>query len=419
MPGLAGSLVGKTGTAQESVRLNAKRLRRFHMNARGSLAIATLLTIVALPFGLSSCDKVASEISNGEVPPIVREEIPIGVVVALTGHHADPYGFPMQRGFELAREEINNLGDLKLTFITEDDMSTADGAKAAVQRLVNQEVPAIVGLAISTHLKEAAPIANANEVIAFSSVSSAKGLSAIGGFVFRSSLATNISIPSGVTATQEKLGYEKVATIYDRIDVYSRSSNDVLREVLKANQVEILIEEAFETGDTDFSQQLSRIAAMEPDALFISALSQEIAGILSNTGKLDFPDSIQVIAPDLTMTEVQEAGSDAEGTIGFIGWSNQSNAPGNQDFVRNYRAKYGIDPEPWAAQSYATLRVLANAIMTSRSSDPIAIRDTLAQTKDFPTILGRLGSYSFNTEGDALYDQILVVVKDGKLEFLE
>lgn len=288
-----------------------------------------------------------------------------------------------------------------------------------MQRLVNQKVPAIVGLAISTHLKEAAPIANENQVIAFSSVSSAEGLSAIGSFVFRSSLATDISIPSGVKATRQKLGYEKVATIYDSVDVYSRSSNEVLREVLKTNSVEILIEEAFETGDTDFSQQLSRIAEMEPDALFISALSQEIAGILSDTGKLGFPDSIQIIAPDLTMTEVQEAGSGAEGTIGFIGWSNKSNAPGNQDFVRNYRAKYEIDPEPWAAQSYATLHVLASAIKTAQSSDPIAIRDALAQTKNFPTNLGRLGSYSFNPEGDALYDQILVIVKDGTLEFLE
>ena len=389
------------------------------MKTKGSLTIVSLLAIVTLPIGLSCCDKVATEISDDAEIRIVREEIPIGLVVALTGHHAEPYGLPMQRGFELAREEINNQGDVKLTFITEDDLSTSDGAKAAVRRLVNRKVPAIVGLAISTHLKEAAPIANENEVIAFSSVSSAEGLSAIGPFVFRSSLATNISIPSGVMATKEKLGYEKVATIYDSVDVYSRSSNEVLREVLKANSVEILIEEAFETGDTDFSQQLARIAETEPDALFISALSQEIAGILSNTGKLGFPDSIQIIAPDLTMTEVQEAGSGAEGTIGFIGWSNKSNAPGNQAFVRNYRAKYSIDPEPWAAQSYATLHVLANAIKTAQSSDPVAIRDALAQTKDFPTNLGRLGHYSFNPDGDALYDQILVVVKNGTLEFLE
>lgn len=389
------------------------------MNTKWSSTFPLLLTIATLLFGLSGCDKVATTMSDAEAPRIVREEIPIGMVVALTGHHAEAYGFAMQRGFELARREINKIGDLKLTFITEDDKSSPDGAKAAVWRLVNQKVPAIVGLAISAHLKEAAPIAEENKVIAFSSVSSAAGLGRIGGFVFRSSLATDISIPSGVQATQEKLGYEKVATIYDRADLYSRSSNDVLRKVLRENRVEILIEEHFETGDTDFSQQLTRIMAAEPDALFISALSQEIAEILSYTTKVQFPDTIQIIAPDLTMTEVKKAGNGAEGVVGFIGWSRMSNAPGNQTFVRNYRAQYGIDPEPWAAQSYATLYVLANAITTAQSSDPVAIRDALARTKDFTTILGRLGYYSVNPEGDALYDQILVVVKDGKLEFLE
>ena len=389
------------------------------MNMKRIITSASLFTIVALTVGLFSCDKIVSVLSNDEMPRIVSEEIPIGVVVALTGHHAEPYGFPMQRGFELAREEINTLGDLNLTFITVDDMSSPDGAKAAVQHLVDQGVPAIVGLAISTHLKEAAPIAQENKVIAFSSVSSAAGLSAIGGFIFRTSLAVNISVPSGVMATQEKLGHKKVATIYDEIDVYSRSSNEMLRTVLEANGVEILTQETFKTGDTDFSQQLTNIMAMAPDALFISALSQEIAGILAQTPEVGFPDTIQVIAPDLTVDELQKAGEGAEGTIGFIGWSSISDAPGNQAFVRNYRAKYGIEPEPWAAQSYATLYVLANAIKTAQSADSTAIRDALAQTKDFPTILGKLGNYAFNPDGDALYDQILMIVKDGELQFFE
>ena len=118
------------------------------------------------------------------------------------------------------------------------------------------------------------------------------------------------------------------------------------------------------------------------------------------------------------MDEVEKAGDGAEGTIGFIGWSSISDAPGNQTFVRNYRAKYGIEPEPWAAQSYATLYVLANAIKTAQSTHPTAIRDVLAQT-DFPTILGKSGAFSFDPNGDALYDQIIMVVKDGELQFFE
>ena len=108
-----------------------------------NLTSAFLLTIATLTIGLSGCHKAVTVTSDDEVPRIVSKEIPIGVVVALTGHHAEPYGLPMQRGFELAREEINNLGDVRLAFITVDDMSTPDGAKAAVRHLVNQKVPAI------------------------------------------------------------------------------------------------------------------------------------------------------------------------------------------------------------------------------------------------------------------------------------
>ncbi len=383
---------------------------------RRIIIFALALIIIVFTVGLFSCGRVVSVVSDGEVPEMMDEEIRIGVVVALTGQHAEPYGFPMQRGFELAREEINSLGGINLTFITVDDQSTPEGAKAAVQHLVNQGVPAIVGLAISTHLKEAAPIAQANRVIAFSSVSSAAGLSGTGDFIFRTSLATDISIPSGVMATQQKIDYQKVATIYDEIDVYARSSNEVLKTVLEANGVEILTEETFKTGDTDFSQQLRNIIAVEPDALFISALSQEIAQIVAQTSEVGLPDTIRVIAPDLTMDEVQKAGDGAEGTIGFIGWSSISDAPGNQTFIANYRAKYGIEPEPWAAQSYATLHVLANAIKTAQSADSTAIRDVLAQTKDLPTILG---DFSFNPDGDALYDQIVLIVKDGEFQVFE
>ena len=384
------------------------------MKKKRIITCLCVLAIAALTVGLFNC-KTSDNKGNHKI----NGDVPIGVVVALTGQHAEAYGFAMQRGFELAREEINNRGDLNLKFITVDDQSTPEGAKEAVRHLVDQGVSAIVGLAISTHLKVAAPIAQEGKVIAFSSVSSAAGLSGIGDYIFRTSLATNISIPSGLMATQEKLGYKKVATIYDEIDVNSKNSNEVLKTALEEIGVEILTMETFQTGDTDLSQQLANIIAVKPDALFVSALSQEIAQVIAQTSEVGIPDSIKIIVPDLTMNEVQKAGDTAEGVIGFIGWSNTSDAPGNQAFVRNYQAKYGIQPEPWAAQSYVTLYVLANAIKVAQSTDPAIIKDVLAQTSDFPTILGRLGKFSFNPDGDALYDQIIMVVKDGELQFFE
>ena len=148
--------------------------------------------IAALIVGLSSCERIPPPMMDDvempeteEMPPMMAEGITIGVALALTGGNAEPYGIPMQQGLELAREELNMLDDVNITFMTEDALSTVEGAKTAVQTLVDAGVPAIIGIGISTHLKEAFPIAQDAGVIAFSPISSAEGLSSLGDYIFR------------------------------------------------------------------------------------------------------------------------------------------------------------------------------------------------------------------------------------------
>ena len=65
------------------------------------------------------------------------------------------------------------------------------------------------------------------------------------------------------------------------------------------------------------------------------------------------------------MNEVQLAGEASEGTITFVSWSSTSHNPLNQAFVERYRGAYGIEPDPWAAQSYLTLLILFAGIVTA------------------------------------------------------
>ena len=389
------------------------------MNVRRIVTFAFVFAIVALVLGLSGCEKVAKIVPDAETPPMTTDgTIPIGVAVALTGDNAEPYGLPMQRGLELAREEINALGLGSLMFVTVDAQSTVEGGVAAVQQLVDQGVPAIVGIGISTHLEQAFPIAQENGIVAFSPISSAAGLSSIGDYIFRAGLAVDILTPVGLKTTQERLGYTKVATIYDAADTYSTSSNEEITKGLEAGGIEILTEETFQTDDTDFSVQLANIMDMSPDAVFVAALSTEMTQIIIQAREMGI--SVPLIVPDLTAAEIQDADAAAEGVITFSGWSVGSDASGNQAFVQNYQAKYGIEPGPWAAQAYATGYILANAIANAQSADSAAIRDALAQTKDFPTILG---NFSFDPNGEAMYDRveerIVHIVKDGKLQPFE
>ena len=384
------------------------------MNIRRLTPFVCALAIVALMVGFSTHAQMTPQMKG------ISGEISIGVVLPLTGALAAPYGLPMQRGFELAREEINNsgqFGEAKITFITEDDQGTVEDAVEAYNKLIHKKsVPVILGPANSSQVREAFPIAQQNRIVAISSLSSASGLSAIGDFNFRISLTTDVLVPSGIRITQEKLGYTQVATIYDEIDLYSTDSSKVVREALTANGVEILTTETYHTGETDFSVQLTRIKESNPDAIFISALAPEMIKIMIQTRQLGIPTSVPLIVPDLTGDEVAVAGDAAEGAIAFTSWTSTVDTQGNQAFVQNYRTKYGAEPNPWAAQSYAALHILVEAIANAQSTDPTAIRDALANTKNFDTVLGK---FSFNAVGDAVYDLMVLTVRNGNFEVFE
>ncbi len=100
--------------------------------------------------------------------------------------------------------------------------------------------------------------------------------------------------------------------------------------------------------------------------------------------------------------------------------------PGNQRFVQEYGTCQpneaciggisGPKPNNYAARSYAALYILAEAIANVESSDASAIRDALANISNFDTILGK---FSFDENGDAVYDPKILIVKDGKLELFE
>lgn len=79
------------------------------MSSKGFTQSILALAIVALIAGLSAGQLLAASLDTEGL----SGEIIIGLDLALTGKYADPYGLPMQRGFELAREEFNSSVDHK------------------------------------------------------------------------------------------------------------------------------------------------------------------------------------------------------------------------------------------------------------------------------------------------------------------
>ena len=394
------------------------------MNIRRFTKFAFIVVIAALIAGISACDQIQQLLIPA--PPQMeglRGEISIGVVLPQTGHlgpgEFGPGALVMENSFNMALEEINNsqLSDVRLKFIIEDDQSTVEGAVEAFNKLIHQDkVPVILGVWTSHVARSVFPVAQENGVVAFSPVVVASGLTAIGDFIFRASHPADVLIPGGVKVTQERLGYQSVATIADTVDHASRDSDAIFKKTFADSGIELVASETFATGDTDFSAQLTRIKESNPDAIFVSAQQIEVIEILTQGRQLGIPSEIPFITTVLSVDEIQSAGDAAEGAITFTSWVSTADTPGNQAFVQNYTTKYGMEPSVWAAQPYAAVYILAKAISDAQSTDSTAIRDALANITDFDTILGK---FSFNAIGDAVYDPVVLIVKNGELQVFE
>lgn len=415
--------------------------------------LTLILTLLACGVGFSGCERMTPMLPDEKMPEMTDSEISIGVVLPQTGElgpgEFGPGALVMENSFKMALEEINaslppgetadsghwhgdvwhaeptethapappRLSGRTLKFIIEDDMSTVDGAVTAFNKLIHQDkVPVILGVWTSHVARSVFPIAQEHKVVAFSPVVIASGLTDIGDFIFRASHPTEALIPGGVALTQAKLGYERVALISDSVDTFSRDSDAVFRKTLTVHGVEVLNGETFETGATDFTPQLTRIKALDPDAIFVSAQQREVIQILKQGREIGIPAETPFISLVLSIDEIQSAGEAAEGAITFTDWVSTAETPGNEAFVANYTTKYGMEPSVWAAQPYAAVYILAEAIKKAESLDAVGIRNALAEIQEFDTILGK---FSFDANGDPIYDPVVLVVKDGKLEVFE
>ena len=174
--------------------------------------------------------------------------------------------------------------------------------------------------------------------------------------------------------------------------------------------------ETFQTGEVNFSDRLTRIKESEPEAIFIAALPQDMPAIMIQARDLGIPFSVPFIVPELSIDDVQAAGAAGEGLISSASWLITDANPLNQAFVHNYTTAYGVEPNTWAAHSYATVYILAQAIADARSTDAEAIQNTMANIKNLDTIFG---NFSFDADGDAVHDAIILTVENGEFKIFE
>jgi len=274
-------------------------------------------------------------------------------------------------------------------------------------------VTAILGPTLSNSALAADPIAQDKKVVVMATSNTAGGILEIGDYIFRDSLPEAVVVPNTVKVTSEALKYTKVAVMYGEDDAFTKSGYDVFKQALTDLKIETVTTETFKKGDTDFSAQLTKIKTLNPQAIILSALAEEAAGIMVQGRQLGIPASVRFIGGNgLNSSQLAKlAGPAAEGAVSGAAWFIGAETPGNQAFVKAYQEKYGNPPDQFAAQAYTGVYLLAYAIRDAGSVQSAAIRDALAKLKDVDTILGK---FSVAANREAVHTPIVQEVKNGQ-----
>lgn len=338
----------------------------------------------------------------------------IGVVLALTGD-LSAYGIPQRQALELARDMINESGGVlgqPIQLVIEDSRGDKNGAINAVQKLATRDrVLAIIGPTLSAEMFAAGPVANRSRVTIMGVSNTAVGIREIGPYVFRNSLPEALVLPETVRRSKEKLGYTTAALLYSNNDDFSKSGADTFREALLAEGVQIVATETYQTSDTDFRAQLTKVAAANPDVLVISSLYKEAALLLRQARQLGLTQPV-IGGNGFNSPEfISVAGSAGEGAIVGSPWFPGRDHPKVREFVTRYQERYGTEPDQFAAQAFDGLFLFAEAIRIAGSTtDRLAFRDALASIKNFD---GVTGVFSFDENGEPSMKANILQIQNG------
>ena len=116
----------------------------------------------------------------------------------------------------------------------------------------------------------------------------------------------------------------------------------------------------------------------------------------------------------LSAPVVREA--ERTGVVVGAAWNSSSDNPENQAFLEDFRTKYDAAPDQFAAQAFAGLMLVDQAVRADCSADREALKGALGELEDIPTVLGE---FSIDENRDAVHPAVVQVVQDGKFAVLE
>ncbi|HJC66822.1 MAG: ABC transporter substrate-binding protein [Lachnospiraceae bacterium] len=182
----------------------------------------------------------------------------------------------------------------------------------------------------------------------------------------------------------DKLGYKKVAILYEITSEYSLGITQNFTDAFETKGGEIVASEAYKTGDVDFRAQLSKIKEIgDFDALMIPANYKEVGLIAQQARSLGIEAPFLGVDAWMMQDLFEIAKDEVQGAV--FPCAMDVNAESLQEFKTAFQEKWDMDPDKGGTDAYLAydcFELIKYAIEKAGEADPDKIRDEMENAKD-------------------------------------
>lgn len=348
------------------------------------------------------------------------DTIKVGGNLEMTGGSAS-YGISSKNAIELAFKEINEKGGIngkQLELVVADNKSEAAEATNAMQKLVSQDnVVAVIGPNLSSSVIAASAINNSAKVLdiapmatnPYVTVDQSSGKTK--DFNYRTCFIDPFQGTVMAKFATAELGVGNAAILIDNSSDYAKGLAQFFKENFVKEGGAVTAEESYLQKDTDFKATLTKIKATNPDFLYVPGYYQEVGLIVKQARELGM--NMPIAGGDgwdsAKMPEI--AGAAALNNTYFSSlYSSEDSSDINKNFVAAYEKAYGQKPDVFAALSYDSALLVAEAIKNAGSTEPAKISEAMAKINGFS---GVSGSVTFDDKHNPVKSAVILEYKDG------
>jgi len=305
----------------------------------------------------------------------------------------------MADGLRLAQEEINAVGlagGIPIQLILRDDNFDWQRAKdIATEFAANPAISAVVGYHDDSIAIKASAMFESARLLHIIVGANDAAMTARGFKYIVRSVVSSDKIARSLARMSVERGHKRFALIWEE-DAYGEDLAYQYHVGLDALNATLVLQRSYPRERTDFRAVANQLKVAEPDLIFFAGLEPGAGDFLRKTREVGVKGAI-IGAFNDTREMRARAGAGLEGAMYYSEYNVNATSPENQAFVSKFRARYGRDPDTWAAQGYDALRILAEAARATRSANPL---DLSYAIRFMDAWEGANGTYKFDANGE-------------------